>query len=339
MGLADVGGQYTSDGPSSSFNVGGGRGNIVLSSTGNTRGVRLDGVHVRDVDMRVRVTTDKVATGNGQLYAYLVTRANGASAYRPKIIIFPNGSVNVHSGVMVNGNESSMGTSVTVPGLTYTAGRWIWIRAQVTGVNPTTVRVKRGRWLARAANWQFTATNSAPALQVAGGVGMHTYMSSTSAPTTFSFDDFTRSSRRAAPPPAANFSSSQQSGTLAVDFTDTSTGSPTAWSWTFGDNTTSTLQNPTHTFATAGPYSVTLTASNRWPNSITKTVTVNPAPPPPPPTADFTWAQQSGTLNVNFTDASTGAPTAWTWNFGDGGTSTAQSPAMATPRRAPTASH
>src|SRR4029079_13068104 len=122
--------------------------------------------------------------------------------------------------------------------------------------------------------------------------------------------------------PAANFSSSQQSGTLAVDFTDTSTGSPTAWSWTFGDNTTSTQQNPTHTFATAGPYSVTLTASNAGgPNSITKNVTVNPPPPPPPPTADFSWAQQSGTLTVNFTDASTGAPTAWSWNFGDGGTS------------------
>jgi PKD repeat protein len=46
------------------------------------------------------------------------------------------------------------------------------------------------------------------------------------------------------------------------------------------------------------------------------------------PTADFTGAPVSGTvpLTVQFTDLSTDAPTSWTWDFGDGGTSTAQNP-------------
>ena len=50
---------------------------------------------------------------------------------------------------------------------------------------------------------------------------------------------------------------------LAVQFTDTSAGgTPTSWLWNFGDNTTSTLQNPSHTYASGGTYTVTLTATN-----------------------------------------------------------------------------
>lgn len=47
-----------------------------------------------------------------------------------------------------------------------------------------------------------------------------------------------------------------------VQFTDTSTGSPTSWLWNFGDATTSTSQNPTKTYSTPGTYTVTLTATN-----------------------------------------------------------------------------
>jgi PKD repeat protein len=64
-------------------------------------------------------------------------------------------------------------------------------------------------------------------------------------------------------PPVANFSGTPTSGSapLAVNFTDLSTNSPTAWSWTFGDGGTSTVQNPSHTYA-AGTYTVSLTATN-----------------------------------------------------------------------------
>ncbi len=47
-----------------------------------------------------------------------------------------------------------------------------------------------------------------------------------------------------------------------------------------------------------------------------------------PPVADFSGTPTSGNppLTVNFTDASTNTPTAWSWDFGDGGVSTAQNP-------------
>jgi PKD repeat protein len=62
---------------------------------------------------------------------------------------------------------------------------------------------------------------------------------------------------------------------LAVKFTDTSLNSPTQWVWNFGDNTYSTIQNPSHTYNQSGIYTVTLTESNGGgSNSTTGTITV-----------------------------------------------------------------
>ncbi len=68
----------------------------------------------------------------------------------------------------------------------------------------------------------------------------------------------------ACPPPIANFTASPLTGSapLTVNFTDTSTGSPTSWNWSFGDGMNSTEQNPSHIYAAAGTYDVSLTAAN-----------------------------------------------------------------------------
>jgi PKD repeat protein len=64
--------------------------------------------------------------------------------------------------------------------------------------------------------------------------------------------------------PVANFTGSPISGTAptTVKFTDTSTGSPTSWNWSFGDGGTSNVQNPTYTYANPGTYTVSMTATN-----------------------------------------------------------------------------
>jgi len=48
---------------------------------------------------------------------------------------------------------------------------------------------------------------------------------------------------------------------LTVNFTDLSTGSIDSWNWDFGDGSTSTQQNPSHTYDTDGTYTVSLTIS------------------------------------------------------------------------------
>ncbi|WAI01828.1 NosD domain-containing protein [Methanogenium organophilum] len=60
--------------------------------------------------------------------------------------------------------------------------------------------------------------------------------------------------------PVANFTADMTHGKapLAVNFTDMSTGSSTFWSWTFGDGTSSSEQNPRHVYTEDGTYTVTL---------------------------------------------------------------------------------
>ncbi|MFA5212511.1 MAG: PKD domain-containing protein, partial [Methanoregula sp.] len=66
------------------------------------------------------------------------------------------------------------------------------------------------------------------------------------------------------PAPVANFTANMTSGTmpLTVQFTDASTNAPTSWLWDFGDNSTAITQNVTHTYTTAGTYTVNLTVTN-----------------------------------------------------------------------------
>lgn len=87
------------------------------------------------------------------------------------------------------------------------------------------------------------------------------------------------------PAPVANFTGTPTSGMrpLMVAFTDTSTDSPTSWLWTFGDGdtTNNTQQNPLHSYANAGTYTVSLTATNAGGSgSLTRTnyITVNLPP-------------------------------------------------------------
>jgi len=67
-------------------------------------------------------------------------------------------------------------------------------------------------------------------------------------------------------PPVANFSGTPATVVEggSVQFTDLSTNTPTTWAWTFAGGTpgTSTSQNPTVTYSTAGSYTVSLTVAN-----------------------------------------------------------------------------
>ena len=65
-------------------------------------------------------------------------------------------------------------------------------------------------------------------------------------------------------PPTAGFGAHPTSGVvpLTVQFTDQSKGEITHWAWDFGDGNTSTVQNPSHTYATLGNYTVSLTVTN-----------------------------------------------------------------------------
>jgi len=228
-----------------------------------------------------------------------------------------------------------------------------------------------------------------------------------------------------ATPPVATFTvtwaAAENTAPLAVQFTDGSTNTPTSWNWTFGDGGTSSLQDPSYTYATAGTYTASLIATNPAGSSsaYTQTITVSAAATTSVPVVTaispaygpvststaititgtgftgatavtvggtavtnlvvvsdteitattpasstvgqvdilvttpsgtstsvagdkYTFASAATTvplpifsasptsgsapLSVTFADASTGSPASWSWNFGDGNTSTLENP-------------
>lgn len=118
--------------------------------------------------------------------------------------------------------------------------------------------------------------------------------------------------------PVADFT---YTGDPTVTFTDISLNDPTGWSWSFGDGGTSTLENPTYTYAVNGTYTVCLTATNiAGANTSCENVVIDSYLAP---VVDFSY---SGDPTVSFVDESLNSPTSWSWNFGDGGTSTLENP-------------
>jgi PKD repeat protein len=182
--------------------------------------------------------------------------------------------------------------------------------------------------------WDFgdgstsTGQNPAHTYQNAGSYTVSLTVTGSGGSDTKTMEDFIQVTP---PPPVANFTAVPTSGSspLLVQFTDTSTGEITSRLWNFGDGTSSTELNPSHTYKKADSYTISLTVTGPG-GSNTKTMQdyIKVSPPPPPPVANFTAAPRSGKspLTVQFTGMSTGNITSRLWNYGDGSTSTVKSP-------------
>lgn len=124
--------------------------------------------------------------------------------------------------------------------------------------------------------------------------------------------------------PTALFTSDVISGCapLIVNFSDssfiTAPATITGWTWDFGDNSTSTQQNPTHLYSIPGAYTVVLTVTTSA--GCTQTITMNNYINVfAVPVAAFVAGPQPTTIlspDISFTDASTNAAS-WYWTFGD----------------------
>lgn len=130
------------------------------------------------------------------------------------------------------------------------------------------------------------------------------------------------------PNPVASFTVNQQSSCDPNQiFTFNATGSGvTSWQWDFGDGTTSNIASPTHTYNAQGSFNVTLVVTNQFGctdtayhnafinigATLVPTFTVNSQTGCPPFIASFNSTVANGT--------------GWLWDFGDGNTSTLESP-------------
>jgi len=124
-------------------------------------------------------------------------------------------------------------------------------------------------------------------------------------------------------PPTPDFAA-DTSTNLTVAFSDISGGSPPAgWLWDFGDGNTSTLQNPSHSYAEGGDYFVCLTTTNECGSNTTCRIVSVSCPFITP-----FFLYQANDLEITFQDGSIGQlpNVAWFWDFGDGNISTNQDP-------------
>ncbi len=129
--------------------------------------------------------------------------------------------------------------------------------------------------------------------------------------------------------PAGAFTSSNICAGNATQFTDNSSitsGSLSGWLWSFGDNTTSNAQNPSHIYTTPGTYPVQLIVSSGigCTDTIQQSINVFPVP-----VADFSSGNVCMNSQTAFYDLSSvqgGSQFSYNWNFGDNSTDTSSNP-------------
>lgn len=134
------------------------------------------------------------------------------------------------------------------------------------------------------------------------------------------------------PPPTAAASANPTTGAppLTVQFNGTASGGrpPVTYAWDFGDGATSTDQSPSHTYKDVGDYMASLTATDAKGNLSQSNVSLKVVCPPLTSTATGTPRSGSVPLTVQFDGSGSGGcpPVTYSWNFGDGGTSTEENP-------------
>src|SRR5690606_36284597 len=196
----------------------------------------------------------------------LALRRSGTSDYRVRVRAMP-GATTLTLFRTVSGTLQQL-TAMSVPGLVVESGDELRLSFEVEGTNPTQLRAKVWKvGVAEPAEWQLTATDSTPALQAPGGVGLITYLSgsSTTVPAAARYDDLivaTPGGPTEAPdkPPVAAFDASIDGLDVALDGSDSfdPDGTIIGYAWDLGDGSTATGPMVTYSYAAPGTYQVTL---------------------------------------------------------------------------------
>jgi hypothetical protein len=188
-GAADFGGTWTLTGAASLFTVQADVGRVSVAP-GSTPRARLPIVQ-QDVDVTANVTADHLSD-TGIARSFLAARTVGTNTdYYLNVRYATTGAVTLQLQRRIAGVETGL-ASVSPAGLVYVPGQKLNLRLQAQGVSPTTIRAKA--WIAgqpEPATWQITGSDSAPELQVPGGIGIGGYSPSATGngPILFTWDD------------------------------------------------------------------------------------------------------------------------------------------------------
>ncbi len=295
LGAADTGGAWSTVGTTGDFSVNPGAATLLLDHSA-TQDEAYVGPDQIDSDVTVTMSLDPLPSGGPVYFSVTGRRVSTSTDYAAELRCNPDGTTLIMLSRVLSDSELFL-ASEPVSGLGCRAGTPLQIRLQTYGTSPTTLNARV--WAASAPQpdtWQLTATDSAAALQAPGTVGMIAYLSSTAtnAPISVKVTSFLASATSAPPanqPPVAAFTSSCIR--LACTFDGSSSSDPdgsiSSYGWDLGDGNQATGPTPSHTFASAGTYPVTLTVTDNQgaSSSITHSVTVTRHRPNQPPVATF----------------------------------------------------
>jgi len=176
-GTADRGGAWSLTGAGSKYSVNAGVASMTAKA-GETDAAMLPAVSSSDTDIRVTLTADKLATGNGSYVGITGRRVGTNAEYQARLRLRADGTVAV-SLLALNGSPTVivLRPEVAPSGVSVAGGAKVTARVQVT--SPTTFRMKV--WPAAGtepAAWQVSIADSTSALQARGAVGLQIYVSS-----------------------------------------------------------------------------------------------------------------------------------------------------------------
>jgi PKD repeat protein len=284
------------------------------------------------------------STDNGASWTQMTASAEWSARYRHTSVAMPDGSIVLMGGAGSGGSHKNDVWRSTDNGASWTqmtaSAGWTARNGHSTVAMPDGSIVLMGGYGLYRTHvylndvWRSTNNGATWTQMTAGAV---TYTVVLTATNSAGSNTLTRTSYITVNPafvtPVANFVGTPTTGRapLHVTFTDSSTNTPTSWLWNFGDGSSvdATVPDPVHTYASAGTYTVALTATNSaGSNTFTRTSYITASPAAVTPVANFVGTPTSGALplTVAFTDISTNTPTSWIWNFGDGSSSNYKNP-------------
>lgn len=225
------------------------------------------------------------STSTGTINTYIWDFGDGdlATSQKPTHTYNSSGTYTATLSVTGPGGSNSTSKTITVSQSSYSAPVANFTCDVMTGIAPLTVNfTSTSTGTITAFLWDFgdggTSTIQNPS-HLFSNAGNYTVILTVTGPGgSNSMSKTITVTQSSSSTPVASFTTDVSSGAapLTVNFTSTSTGNITSYSWSFGDGGTSTAQNPSHTYYSNGTYSASLTVSGpNGSNSTSKTITVS----------------------------------------------------------------
>lgn len=187
-GTADTGGAWSVTGATSRYAVGSGRASATLAA-GVSVIPTLPAVSEVDLDLVADFALSLTPSGNWQQFGFLARR-QGTSDYRCKAKCASSGVITLIVSKVVSNSETTL-ASVTIDGLTYTAGDWLTVHFSVVGSGTTALTAAVWPAGSTEPSPQITTTDTEAGLQTAGAPGIYLGESGASSAQTFLVDNLT----------------------------------------------------------------------------------------------------------------------------------------------------